>query len=225
MLVFYSFAAIVIWLGILSLRSGFDFGGYVRRETVRPLPDFTPFVSVIVPCRGLEDGLQENISALFQQKYPAYEIVLVRDRADDSSLSVVEEIRKAADASERVPSRVVIAGDALDCGQKVHNLRIAVSQLDPRNEILVFVDTDTRPRSDWLRSLVAPLADESVGAASGYRWFIPEQGGLASHLRSVWNASIASALGEREDKNFCWGGSTAIRKSTFDKLQDRKSVV
>jgi hypothetical protein len=36
-------------------------------------------------------------------------------------------------------------------------------------------------------------------------------------LRSVWNASIASALGERSDKNFCWGGSTAIRRATFDR--------
>jgi cellulose synthase/poly-beta-1,6-N-acetylglucosamine synthase-like glycosyltransferase len=63
------------------------------------------------------------------------------------------------------------------------------------------------------------LHDEAIGAATGYRWFIPAKGGFASQLRSVWNASIASALGEREDKNFCWGGSTAIRKSTFEKLR------
>ena len=218
MFVFYFFAAIVIWLGILSLRSGLSFAAYVRRETARPLPAFTPFVSVIAPSRGLEDGLRENIIALFHQDYPAYEIIFVTDRADDSSLAVVEEIRKAADA-ERVSSRIVIAGDAIACGQKVQNLRVAVSQVDPRSDVLVFVDTDARPQSGWLRSLVAPLADESIGAASGYRWFIPEQGGLASQLRSVWNASIASALGEREDKNFCWGGSTAIRRSTFQKLQ------
>ena len=62
MLVFYFFAAIVIWLGVLSLRSGFDFAAYVRGESARPLPDFTPFVSVIAPCRGLEDGLRETIA-------------------------------------------------------------------------------------------------------------------------------------------------------------------
>ncbi|MEP6819024.1 MAG: glycosyltransferase family 2 protein [bacterium] len=219
MFVFYFFAAIVIWLGILSLRSGLSFAAYVRRETVRPLPDFIPFVSVIAPCRGLEDGLSENINALFQQDYPAYEIVFVTDRAADSSLNLIEAVRKADDAAERVSSRIVIAGGAIGCGQKVHNLRVAVTKIDPRSEVLVFVDTDVRPQSNWLRSLVAPLADESLGAASGYRWFIPEQGGLASHLRSVWNGSIASALGEREDKNFCWGGSTAIRSSTFEKLQ------
>jgi cellulose synthase/poly-beta-1,6-N-acetylglucosamine synthase-like glycosyltransferase len=219
MLVFYFFAAIVIWLGILSLRSGFDFTAYVRRETARPLPEFTPFVSVIAPCRGLEDGLRENLSALFQQNYPGYEIIFVTDRADDSSLGVVEDIRTVEAAAGRVSSRVVIAGDALNCGQKVHNLRVAVSNVAPQSQVLVFVDTDARPQSHWLRCLVAPLADEGIGAASGYRWFIPGSGGLASQLRSVWNASIASALGAREDKNFCWGGSTAIRRATFEKLR------
>ena len=219
MFVFYFFAAIVIWLGILSLRSGFDFAAYVRRETARPLPNFTPFVSVIAPCRGLEEGLRENLSALFQQDYPGYEIIFVTDRASDSSLSVVEEVRRVEDASVLVSSRIVIAGDAVGCGQKVHNLRVAVSNVDPQSQVLVFVDTDARPESNWLRSLVAPLADERLGAASGYRWFIPDRGGLASQLRSVWNASIASALGAREDKNFCWGGSTAISSATFEKLR------
>lgn len=219
MFAFYFFAAIVIWLGFLSLRSGLNFAAYVRREIARPLPDFTPFVSVIAPCRGLEDGLRENLSALFQQDYPRYEIVFVTDRADDSSLGVVEEVRTVEATSGRVSSRVVIAGEAIGCGQKVHNLRVAVSNVDPETQALVFVDTDARPQATWLRSLVAPLADEGLGSASGYRWFIPDRGGLASQLRSVWNASIASALGAREDKNFCWGGSTAIRRTTFEKLQ------
>lgn len=215
MAVFYFFAAIVIWLGLLSLRGGLSFAAYVRSETARLLPDFTPFVSLIAPCRGPENGLRENIEALFQQDYPAYEIILVTDRAEDASLTMIAEIRK----EERVSSRIVIAGDANGSGQKVHNLSVAVAQVDPRSEAFVFVDTDARPQANWLGSLVAPLADERVGAASGYRWFVSEKGSLASQLRSVWNASIASALGERADKNFCWGGSTAIRRSTFEKLR------
>ena len=218
MFAFYFFAAIVIWLGILSLRSGFHFAAYVRRETARPLSDFTPFVSVIVPCRGLEDGLRENLRALFEQDYPRYEIVFVTDRSDDLSLSVVAGVRTIGAASRRVSARVVIAGDAIGCGQKVHNLRVAVSNVDNESQAFVFVDTDARPQARWLRALVAPLADEGLGATSGYRWFIPDRGGFASQLRSVWNASIASALGGREDKNFCWGGSTAIRRATFEKL-------
>jgi cellulose synthase/poly-beta-1,6-N-acetylglucosamine synthase-like glycosyltransferase len=41
-------------------------------------------------------------------------------------------------------------------------------------------------------------------------------------LRSVWNASIASSLGADTRKNFCWGGSTAIRRELFQKLQVRE---
>jgi cellulose synthase/poly-beta-1,6-N-acetylglucosamine synthase-like glycosyltransferase len=115
--------------------------------------------------------------------------------------------------------QVVISGPAVDSGQKVHNLRVAVSEADPNSEAFVFVDTDARPGSDWLASLVSPLQDRSMGAATGYRWFVPVEGGLASHLRSVWNSSIASALGAAEKKNFCWGGSTAVRRETFDRIR------
>ena len=227
MLVFYLFALIVILQGILSLRNGFAFAAYLRRETARPLAGFTPFVSVIAPSRGLDEGLRENILPLFKQDYPAYEIIFVTDRRDDPSLSVIEEV---IGNEPRVPARIVIAGEARDSGQnsgqnsgqKVHNLRVASSQIESRSEAIVFVDTDARPDSRWLASLVAPLADEKIGAATGYRWFIPAKGGLASHLRSVWNASIASALGEHSNKNFCWGGSTAIRRQTFDDLHIRE---
>ena len=218
MLAFYFFAAIVICLGILSLRSGFSFASYVQHELDRTPADYSPFVSVIAPCRGLDDGLRENLTALFNQDYPRYEVVFVTDNAEDPSLSVIEKIIQDENSSQSIGSRIVIAGDAIDSGQKVHNLSVAVTEVDPRCEVLVFVDSDVQPHSEWLRTLVAPLADARIGAATGYRWFIAMNGGLASHLRSVWNASIASALGAREDKNFCWGGSTAIRRATFENL-------
>ncbi|MCM3871682.1 MAG: glycosyltransferase family 2 protein [Pyrinomonadaceae bacterium] len=224
MLVYYFFAAIVIWLGIVSVRGGKRFADYLRLDTARPLPDFTPFVSVIAPTRGLDQGLHENLAALFQQEYPNYEIIFVTDEESDPSLAVIEEVKRSfasapLDSDRRnISSRVVIAGPADDSGQKVHNLRVAVGEIDSRSEVLVFVDADARPQVHWLRSLVAPLHDQRFGAATGYRWFIPLHGGLASHLCSVWNASIVSALGENESQNFCWGGSTAIRRETFEHL-------
>ncbi|HEX8491585.1 MAG TPA: glycosyltransferase [Pyrinomonadaceae bacterium] len=218
MWVFYFFAALLIWQGIASLIGGVAFFNYVRREMNAARPAFAPFASVIAPCRGLDQGLRDNLDALFRQDYPAYEIIFVTDSADDPALAVVEEVSRAWKQEARARSRVLIAGKATESGQKVHNLRAAVGQVDSLSEILVFVDTDARPRTHWLSSLVAPLADEGIGATTGYRWFIPARGGLATHLRSVWNASIASALGARGEKNFCWGGSTAIRLATFQKL-------
>ena len=213
MFVFYFFAAISIWFGIKSLQGGFRFAAYVRDETSKPSPDFTPFVSVIAPSRGLEDGLIDNVKSLLNQDYPGYELLLVFDRDDDPAAVAIAKL-----GNNTVVTKTVIAGPTTDSGQKVHNLRVAVDHLDPRSEVIVFVDTDARTTSQWLQQLVAPLVNTQLGASSGYRWFIPMRGGFSSRLRSVWNASIASALGANVDKNFCWGGSTAIRKETFERL-------
>ena len=214
MYLYYFLAAVSCWFGIQSLLSGLRFAAYVRRETGRPLPEFHPFASVICPGRGLEPGLAENLGTLLAQDYPGYEVLFVFDREDDPALEVVEQLIKTS----RVAAKIVITGPATDSGQKVHNLRVAVTEIDPKSEVLVFVDTDARPERLWLRQLVAPLADETLGASSGYRWFVPVKGGIASLLRSVWNASIASALGSDTTKNFCWGGSTAIRRTIFERL-------
>lgn len=218
MFVFYLLAAVAIWFGIQSLLSGLRYASYVRQQTAKPLPDFTPFVSVIAPARGLEAGLEENVSALFDQEYPAFEILFVFDSADDLAARAIGSLQHKY---PNVNARTVIAGPATDSGQKVHNLSVATANLSSKCEVLAFVDTDARPESNWLKQLVAPLVDQELGASSGYRWFVPVEGGLPSRLRSVWNASVASALGADRGKNFCWGGSTAIRKSLFDKLQIR----
>jgi cellulose synthase/poly-beta-1,6-N-acetylglucosamine synthase-like glycosyltransferase len=208
-ILYYFFAVIAVWIGIKSLMGGVRYARYVRREMDRPLPEFCPFVSVIAPTRGHEGGFTDNVKPLLEQNYPEYEILFVFDNPQDPSLPLVNNLG----------AKIVVSGPATDSGQKVHNLIVAVGEIDPRCEVLVFVDTDARPSTDWLRQLVAPLADETLGASTGYRWFVPERGGLASRLRGVWNASVASALGAETTKNFCWGGSTAIRRAAFAELR------
>ena len=161
MYLYYFLAAISCWLGLQSLLSGLRYAAYVRRETSRPLPDFEPFVSVIAPGRGLEPGLIDNLRPLIAQDYPRYEVLFVFDDARDPAIKIVDEL------SGTVATRVIIAGPATDSGQKVHNLRVAVNEIDPQSEVLVFVDTDARPERNWLRQLVAPLADETLGASTG----------------------------------------------------------
>src|SRR5262249_559536 len=152
------------WFGIQSLLNGIRYAAYVRRETRRVLPEFQPFVSVIAPGRGLEHGLTDNLRALLTQDYPRYEVLFVFDAPDDPAIKIVDELGRGFPRL----ARTVIAGSATDGGQKVHNLRVAVTEVDPAAEVLVFVDTDARPAQDWLKHLVAPLADETLGASTGY---------------------------------------------------------
>ena len=98
----------------------------------------------------------------------------------------------------------------------------AIPYADPASEAFVFIDSDSRPPKEWLRHLVAPLEDPSIGAATGYRWFISRNETFASEMRNMWNASIASALGPNRKTNFCWGGATAIRREVFERLDIRE---
>jgi cellulose synthase/poly-beta-1,6-N-acetylglucosamine synthase-like glycosyltransferase len=219
MFVFYFFAAISIWLGVLSLRSGLRFARFVRQQLIAPPNAYCPAVTIIAPCRGIDQGFAENVGALLRQEYAQYEVLFVTEKELDEAVAIIESTRLSIQ-SKVAKVHFAVAGEAVNCGQKVHNLRHA-AEVSPKTEVLVFVDSDARPAPNWLRSMVSPLADTSIGAATGYRWFVPVRGGFASNLRSVWNASIASALGEDRHRNFCWGGSTAIRRSVFEDLRIR----
>lgn len=219
--VFYTFALLSVFLGWKSLRSGVRYLEFFKRETAKPKSEFTPFVSIIAPCRGLDVDLEANLKALFRQDFPPYEIVFVVDSERDEAVPTIETVARE-EGSKRASSKFIIAGRATSESQKIHNLRRAVLEVSDASEVFVFVDSDARPNADWLRNLIAPLADETVGAATGYRWFVSVRGNFASHLRAVWNASIVSALGANERKNFCWGGSTAIRRRTFERLDIRE---
>ena len=91
----------------------------------------------------------------------------------------------------------------------------ALQFLRDQDEVLAFGDSDIRPRQDWLRFLVAPLADREVGASTGFRWYLPSDRAFASILRSVWNAGITSLMKER-DSLFAWGGAMAISREVFE---------
>jgi len=125
---FYFLAAISIWLGLLSLRGGVRFVRYLQAEVAKEWPEFTPFVTVFVPCRGIDDGLKENISAIFAQDYPQFEIIFVSDHGHDQAFAVIEEARTSFKRESGPTMRIVIAGPATDSGQKVHNLRMAVPE-------------------------------------------------------------------------------------------------
>jgi cellulose synthase/poly-beta-1,6-N-acetylglucosamine synthase-like glycosyltransferase len=215
---FYFFAAVLVFLSYKSIRGGISYLNFFRRELAKPRSDYTPFATIFVPCRGLDQKLRENLLALFHQDYPEYEIVFVVDDETDDAVAVIRGLMD----SQSIHAKLVIAPKSTDSSQKVENLREAVLHASAESRIFVFVDSDARPSPGWLRNLAAPLEDFSIGAATGYRWFISEKPEFASEMRSAWNASIASALGENLKSNFCWGGSTAIRREVFERLVIRE---
>ncbi len=220
--VFYLLSVVLIFFSYKSLRGGRDYLDYFKSELSKPKSDFTPFISIIAPCRGLDAGLAENLEKLFRQDFPAYEVIFIVDDEKDEAVKIIEKVLQKNEKTRN--SKLIIAGKAADEGQKVHNLREAVLHVSENSEVFVFVDSDARPDENWLRNLIAPLENKKIGCTTGYRWFISEERNFASEMLSVWNASIASALGANMKSNFCWGGATAIRRETFETVKMRERL-
>jgi len=220
--IFYALAVLLILQGLISLREGFRFRSFIKDSIGKPPADYAPFASIIAPCKGIDTGFAENIAALFRQKYPAYEIIFVVESESDPAVAELvrqTELHHENKESHCVRVTLVQAGQSKDCGQKVHGLIKGLERVSAESEVFVFVDSDARPHENWLRYLVAPLgSDKEIGATTGYRWFLPEKGGLASIFLSVWNGSIATTQGSHK-RNFAWGGSMALTRTTFEELK------
>ncbi len=219
MIVYYFFAITLIFLGYKSLKSGIEFYNYFQSEIAQPKSEFTPFVSIIAPFCGFDEDIDKNIAALFNQVFPDYEIIFVLESREDAALEFIENAIRLFGKQKKIETKIIFAGKAADCGQKVHNLRIAIQLTSVKSKIFVFVDSDATTEKEWLLNLIEPLKDENIGVSTGYRWFISKKNNLSSQFKTVWNASIASQLGKETKNNFCWGGSMAIQRKTFENLR------
>lgn len=203
--------------GLYALWSGFEWLRMVRRRLGSHSGFYAPVAAVICPCKGAEPGLEENLLALTRFDYPSYEIYFTLATSLDPAIKIIERVK----AASKVPVHIVIAGPPQGCGEKVYNLRRAVESLPEKFEVLVFTDSDVRLPRAWLAKLVAPLQDARAGATTTYRWIVPSgsgDSGIASAFASAWNAAIATMQGTSAE-NFCWGGGTSLRRSTFDQAR------
>src|SRR5579883_1000148 len=201
---FWLFVGPACLLALLSLRGERKRAAYVAECLADARKADWPPATLIVPVKGADEGLRENLAALADLDYPDYELLIAVRRARDIPPGVLPARAKI----------ILAPDDDPETGEKVQNLWAAVRCARKVSEVFAFADSDGRVSRDWLKALVRPLAGETVGASTGYRWYTPEPPDFWSLLRSVWNAPIAGAFGPG-DNRFAWGGAMAIRKETF----------
>jgi ceramide glucosyltransferase len=164
-----------------------------------------PKVALLAPCKGIDPDLRENVLSWLALDYPDFKLFFIVDSDRDPVRPILQEFRSG---------EIVVAGQATDSGQKVHNLRHAIQQLPAEYEVFAFVDSDCRVKTDWLSNLVSKLLEQPDNAVTGYRWFTNSVN-FGSLLRAAWNSSILTLYKENAKGNFAWGGATAIFRQTF----------
>src|SRR5580693_3058874 len=134
---------------------------YFRQPRQAARAGFTPPVSILKPIRGIDPDAYENFSSFCRQDYPEYEILFCVSDRDDPILPVIERLQR------EFPERriqVFFGSGRAAANDKVAKLARMVEEA--RYEYVVINDSDVRARPDYLRSVVEPLQDFSVGATT-----------------------------------------------------------
>jgi ceramide glucosyltransferase len=156
-------------------------------EGARPTPAF-PAVSILKPLRGTDPKMYESFRSHCLQDYPVYEIIFGVSDANEPAILLVEKLKAEF---PQCAIRLMVCSENLGANTKVSNLVQMVRAA--RYEYLIVNDSDIRVGPDYLRRVLAPLADPTVGL-------------VTCLYRGVANSTVGSrleALGISTD--FCAG--------------------
>src|SRR5712691_7588660 len=120
--------------------------------------NFTPSVSILKPLCGLDPHGYESLRSHCLQDYPQYEIIFGVSTSDDPAVAAVERLIREF---PNVPMRLVVCSNVFGMNFKVNNLL----QMLPAAKYshIVINDSDIDVPRDYLRKVVGPLEDRSVG--------------------------------------------------------------
>ncbi len=124
-----------------------------------PLPEnqLLP-VSILKPLKGVDPKIWESFCSHCEQDYPQFQLIFgVSDRGDPA----IEVVRKLQAKYPDVPIQLIVCDRVMGANIKVSNL----VQMLPmaRHELMLVNDSDIRVPADYLRKVVTPLADSSIG--------------------------------------------------------------
>jgi len=157
---------------------------FFSRERARAFPPYTPAASLLKPVHGVDFASYENFASFCTQDYPAeYEIFFgVGDPADPA----VPLIQRLITEFPQRSIRLFVGAERIGANRKVNMLaRLAH---EARHKILVLTDGDIRVNRNYLREVIAPLADQEVGVVTSFYRGVAEKN-LGAELEDIGAAS------------------------------------
>jgi len=209
---------ILLGIGLLGLFTSSAFTGLViagiwrflsRRRAAKPV--FLPPVSLFKPLHGAEPDLEAHLETFFQQDYPEFEIIFGARVSADAGLQAA---RRVAARYPQVPVRFVLTGEPWHVNAKVSTLELMEKVAS--HDVFIVSDSDVRVSREYIREVVAPFADDKVGAVTCLYRGVAEKG-LWSKLEAA-GMSVEMTAGVlvadlMEGMQFTLGPTMAVRRS------------
>ena len=161
------------WMYLYSIiTASFLLSRYIWGALYRPVkvdPDYTPGVSVLIPCFNEEQWIQQTIISCINQNYPIdkLEVIIIDDCSNDKSVEKIKEIvDKLVKENERfeVKDRIKYIVQKQNAGKRE---ALAVGAKEAKHDLLVFVDSDSFLAPNAIRNLVQPFKDPKMGGVAG----------------------------------------------------------
>ena len=186
-----------------------------KRQRYQPSREL-PFISVMRPLAGAEEGLRENLASFFEQDYPEFELIFGVASPDDPAVAIARQVMAE---HPRTSSRLLIAGESPTPNRKVQSLRVMSEAA--RYSIFLMADSDVRAGADLLRVVGSEMRSPGVALVTcPYRasggpsaWSAMEAIGLNTEFLA--QILVARMLGGMD---FALGPTLAIRREALDAI-------
>lgn len=144
------------------------FFGFMYREVPVDV-NYTPGVSILIPCFNEEEWIQKTILSCINQDYPInkLEVIVIDDCSSDRSVEKIKEIiekLKQEDGKFEISSRIKYIVQEKNSGKRE---ALAKGAMEAKHDLIVFVDSDSFLNPFALRYLVAPFKDPKIGGVAG----------------------------------------------------------
>ena len=163
---------------LIALYSSWQF--FRKKAPRRPSnAGFTPPLSILKPIRGLDPDSYENFAGFCRQDYPDYELLFCVGDESDPAVPILQKL--VNDFPQR-RIRLLFGSGGKGSNDKVVKLARLVTEA--QHDVVVISDSDVRVGPDYLRTVVAPLADPEVGAVTCFYVSIEEKT-FAERLQTI----------------------------------------
>ncbi|MGC2193185.1 MAG: bacteriohopanetetrol glucosamine biosynthesis glycosyltransferase HpnI [Terriglobales bacterium] len=190
----------------------------------QPPAEGPPPVSILKPLKGEDPDIYQSFRSHCLQDYPQYEIIFGVSDADDPATRAVERLRQEF---PQCAIQLLVCSQTLGANTKVSNLAQMVKAA--RYDHLIVSDSDIRVGPDYLRKIVAPLADAKVGMVTClYRGIASPT--LGSKLESLgistdFAAGVLVARYIEGGVRFALGSTMAFRRRDLEAIGGFESFV
>ncbi|AFS79099.1 glycosyl transferase domain-containing protein, family 2 [Gottschalkia acidurici 9a] len=161
------------WLYLYSiiaavfLLSRYFVGIFYRQVPIDP--DFTPGVTILIPCFNEEEWIQRTILSCINQDYPIdkLEVIVIDDFSTDKSVEKIKEVMNILyNEAEQfdVKNRLKYILMEKNGGKRE---ALSLGALKAKHDLVVFVDSDSFLDPYAIRNLVQPFKDPKMGGVSG----------------------------------------------------------